>query len=294
MKEIKLSYLYLFIALFYFTSCKREKMDEKINAHEIASSELLEKAKLFQDNTTAKGIQVLSVNSKEAGLKSKLENVKFISGGRVVNNPQLQDAIVCSGLAASLIVNYYVDYTGTCAQPGSYTVPSNNIKLLLGQGGAPRLTHPYNLVAVKYSSGVYTVNMQGTVTNPTSTNGIYSISVPSVNLTAAPNSLPFCSLSTMDVIISVEVSCDGGYIMSGDVVLTIDLNWLRTAICYTVCPAFFQPNPSGAGTASLNGWISCANNPCLDFADGVEFQYRKVGTTTWTTYNLIPYQNNVH
>ncbi|MBS1609775.1 MAG: hypothetical protein JSS70_13645 [Bacteroidetes bacterium] len=106
--------------------------------------------------------------------------------------------------------------------------------------------------------------------------------------------IDYCNTVDPVITCTVQVRCASGAITSGDVSVTAPTS-NRNIICRSISPAFFQPNIGGNGTVGLNGWYPCSNpafNPCIASADAIEFQYRKVGVTNWTTYTLSPYLYN--
>jgi hypothetical protein len=266
--------------------CKKnpdtEKLIEADNQNPLSPA-MTEKVLAFQNENTKNGIKVLDYNSDVAGVKSRVENVKQIAS---VTTSGLGN-VVCNGIDGTISSNLIqVTYNGTCNSVGNYTAENVKIKLILPTGST--LINTTN-IPVKIKYGTVILNKTANVTSTSSGGNISLLSVADFLLN------DYCSINTLDIVCSIQVQCSDGSISSGDVVCTNNILSFRNDICKHISPVFIQP--IGSGSVSLNGWIICTDpafSPCMSYANAVEFSYRKLGTSTFTTYILSPYLGNAH
>ncbi|MGC4037874.1 MAG: hypothetical protein QM764_18065 [Chitinophagaceae bacterium] len=284
MKKLFLFALIVSIAIMALKCTKSDRSDksETVSFKKIEDPLLLLKVKNFQDESMKEGIRVFSFDAEKDGVKlnSRFENQKVIAPG--------PDSRVVCGSSDVYINNFIfgVRYYGDCIVAGNYTAEQTSIRLLASPGGT--LLSTTNIpVKITYGSTVITTLANAAASGP----AVYILTV---------NDFPFndyCTLTDVDVTCTVQVKCSSGAIVSGDVTATANISSNRSIICKSISPAFFQPNVGGNGTVGLNGWYPCSNpalNPCVAYAEGIEFQYRIVGTTSWTTSPLNPYLYNAY
>jgi hypothetical protein len=284
--KLILLFCLLSVVILFTTKCTKTENSNKptgIKYEKVSDPGLIEKVIAFQNENSKKGISVLYYNSEEAGIKSRVENVKYrTSDGNTTTR------VTCSGVDGAISTNVIqVTYTnGDCFTVGNYKAEQTKIKVFLPTGGSLITT---TNIPITFHYGSTNINTTANVTSHTAFSNIYNLTVADVLLN------DYCSISTLDVIASLNVQCSDGSTSSGDVTISNNIATFRADICYHVSPALFQPNVSGLGTAGLNGWYPCTDpskNPCMSSADAIEFSYRKVGVTTWTVFTLKPYLSN--
>jgi|GEM_PF-5515800 len=288
-KHLAKQVLAIFLLALFITGCK--KADNYKPEPKLSDEEILNKVKELNQKQLEEGKvrMTFTPRSIESGMR-----VRRSKGGEVIENMELNAP--CSIEVIDLVVtSIAVDYAGATCTGGGYTYVAK-VYFSIRKKTSTATFNPASVVFDMSLSGPNSYfaysSLSPTYLGASGTDLNY---VATITFTDPSSGFEFDLSTHLTISGTVLTDCSGtGYWIEPYQIY----NLTTTEQCKTLSPIFVNPNVYGTKTFSVSGWLlPCGTMPAhFVTPEDFEFQYRKVGDTTWITPGWSPgdYSFTVH